>query len=457
MTAWRLALLVSLETAALAQEPLGERARRYLADLIRIDTSNPPGRETQAAEYLKRVAAEEGIACELAGANPARMNFLARLRGNGSARPLLLMAHTDVVPAESAHWTAPPFAAELRDGFLYGRGALDDKSLLAAELAVMVELKRTNRPLGRDVILMAESDEEAGSSGVQWLAQNAWKKIDAEFALNEGGFATDLQSGARVYLVQTAEKVPMPVVVRATGASGHGSLPRPDNPLVEVARALVKLAEADQPVRLNPTTRRYLSEMAKLEEYGWLAPLLPGLERAPGSLAAANEIRRRDPELDAQLRTTISPDVLHAGTVVNAIPAAAEALVDVRRLPNETREEVLARLRKAVHDNQVDVSLAAGHDMPSTEPSSLSTALYKSMERVFRSASTRAVVVPYMQRGATDGSFLRRKGMAVYGVPLFVREDRENRAHGNDERISPAALDAGTNLLWRIVTDVAGR
>src|SRR5262249_39943132 len=143
----------------------------------------PPGRETKVAEYLKRVAEAEGIACELVGGDAGRLNFLARLPGNGRARPLLLMAHTDVVPAEPAHWTAPPFSGELREGFLYGRGAVDDKSLLAAELAVLVELKRSARPLERDIILLAEADEERGSTGAQWMVRNAWRKIDAEFAL----------------------------------------------------------------------------------------------------------------------------------------------------------------------------------------------------------------------------------------------------------------------------------
>jgi acetylornithine deacetylase/succinyl-diaminopimelate desuccinylase-like protein len=456
MRVWGLALLAMVASAH-GQETLAERVNRYLVDLIRIDTSNPPGNETRIADYLKRVAEAEGIEGELLGANPARLNFVCRLSGSGHGRPLLLMAHSDVVPAEPAHWTVPPFAAARRGNFLYGRGTVDDKSLLAAELAVMAELKRTGRPLGRDVILLSESDEEAASSGIQWMVQNAWRKIDAEFALNEGGFAMDLAGGTRVYQIQTAEKVPTPVILRAHGTAGHGSLPRPDNPVVRVAMAIVKLAEADEPVRLNATTRRYLTEMAKLEGYGWLASMIPRLERPPAAMAAADEVRERDPELDAQLRTTISPDVMRAGSVFNVIPTTADAQVDVRRLPNETREEVLARVRKIVNDSQVDIIPLPGHDMPSTEPSSLSTALYKAMESVFRERSPKAAIVPYMARGATDGSYLRRKGMAVYGVPLFAREDKENRAHGNDERISVENLERGTQLLWEIVVKVAGR
>jgi acetylornithine deacetylase/succinyl-diaminopimelate desuccinylase-like protein len=447
--------LLTLTVCLHATDRLGDRACRYLADLVRIDTSNPPGSETRAAQYLKRVADQEGIVSELLGGNPSRLNFVARLRGAGRDQPLLLMAHSDVVPAERANWSVVPFSGMLRNGFIYGRGAIDDKSLLAAELAVLVELKRTGRPLTRDVVLLAESDEEAASSGMRWLVENAWDKIAGEFAINEGGFATDLSAGMRLYQIQTAEKVAMPVLVRARGTAGHGSLPRPDNPLLRVARAVARLAEADQPVRLNVTTRRYLTAMATLDPYRWLGPMLPRLEQAATAGAAADEIRDRDAEFNAQLRTTVSPDVMRAGSVVNVIPATAEAQVDVRILPDETREEVMARLRKIAHDSGVELTPVPGHDMPSTDPSSLASPLYKAMESVLRAAHPKSLVIPYMQRGATDGSYLRHKGMAVYGAPLFLREDRENRAHGVDERISTRSLAEGTRLLWEIVCKVA--
>jgi acetylornithine deacetylase/succinyl-diaminopimelate desuccinylase-like protein len=438
-----------------AQDGIAERARRYLTELIRLDTTNPPGNETRAAAWLKAVADRESIPCEMAGPSPDRLNFIARLSAaSPSARPLLLMAHTDVVPADPRRWTVPPFSAEIRKGFLYGRGSLDDKSLLAAELAVLVELKRGSRRLSRDVILLAEADEEAGSKGMQWLVRHAWPKIDAEFALNEGGFAMDLPSGTRLYEIQTAEKVPIPVVLRARGTEAHGSLPRPDNPVLRISRAIVKLADADQPVRLNPTTRRYFAEMSKLAEYRWLVPMLTRLERPLDAVAAANEIRDRDSEFDAQLRTTVSPDTLRAGTVFNVIPGVAEAQLDVRRLPNETREEVIARLRSILNDDLVGIVPLAGHNMPATEPSGLATSLYRAMEAALRKAHPKAAVVPYMQRGSTDASWLRQRGMAVYGPPIFLRDEEENRAHAADERITPASFDAGVELLARIVKAV---
>jgi acetylornithine deacetylase/succinyl-diaminopimelate desuccinylase-like protein len=194
--------------------------------------------------------------------------------------------------------------------------------------------------------------------------------------------------------------------------------------------------------------------MAKLPEYRWLAGILPRLDRPLDAIAAANEIRDRDPEFDAQLRTTISPDTLRAGTVFNVIPAAAEAELDVRRLPNETREEVIARLRSTVNDELIEIVPLAGHNMPATEPSGLTTSLYRAMETVLRKAHAKAVIVPYMQRGSTDGSWLRQRGMAVYGPPIFLRDEEENRAHAVDERITPASFDAGVELLERIVRAV---
>ncbi len=448
--------LFFLLVAVCAGQPdtIGERAQQYLHDLIRLDTTNPPGNETKVANYLKKVADAEGIACELLGGDPARLNFVARLGGSASLRPLLLMAHSDVVPADRSQWSIDPFSATIREGYIYGRGAQDDKSLLAAELAVLVELKHRGVTLRRPVILLSEADEEADSSGIQWLIKNAYPKIDAEFAINEGGFAFDIGSGQRVFQIQTAEKIPTRVTLTARGTAGHGSLPRPDNPVVHLARAITRVADADQPVRLNTTTRRYFHEIAKLPDYRWIGPYLPKLENGGTAVPAANEIRSHDPELDAQLRSTMSPTMLTAGMKINVIPNVAEAQVDIRRLPDETREEIVARVRHIVNDPAVEVTLAPGQTMPATEPSSLTTPLYQAMEKVFQRPPGRSVVIPYMSRGATDGSFLREKGMAVYGAPVFMREKNESRAHGNDERLAVRDLAAGTNLLWQIVQTV---
>lgn len=434
-----------------AQTTVGERASRYLVELVRIDTSNPPGNETRVARWLERVAKEEGIPCELLGADPERLNFVARLRGTGKRRPLLLMAHTDVVPAEDSRWSVPPFEGLVREGWLWGRGAIDDKAMLAAQLAVMVELKRRAVELERDIVLLGEADEESGSTGIQWMLANAWDKIDAEFALNEGGFIAEMPSGRRIYHVQTSEKIPTRAVLRAHGTSGHGSLPLRDNPVVALSRAITRLSETEQPVRLNSTTRRYFATLSKLEEYRWLAPLLPRLGRQHTAVMAANAIGARDPQLEAQLRTSISPTMLNAGVRINVIPGTAEAHLDIRRLPNETAEEVMARLRRSIHDSTLEVLPAPGQSMPAAKPSSADSRLYKRMEEVIQKTSPGALITPFMQAGATDGAFLRERGIDVYGVPLFLRESGKGRAHGDDERISIAAMEAGTELLYQIV------
>ena len=430
--------------------PLGERTRQYLVDLVRLDTSNPPGNETRVANYLKQVADSHAIPCELIGSDPKRLNFVARLRGNGKGRPLLLMAHSDVVPAERADWTVDPFSGETQSGFIYGRGTQDDKSLLAAELAVMVEIKRRNIKLSRDVIFLSEADEEAQSTGIEWITQHAFPKIDAEFALNEGGYILETKDGPKVFQVQTLEKVSARIILTAKGAAGHGSLPRQDNPVLHLSRALLKLSEADQPARLNATTRRYFREIAKLPDYAWLEPLRRKLDDPATIQSAANQIRARDPELDAMLRTTVAPSRFRAGM------NTGEAQVDVRRMPGETRDELLDRIRKIVNDSEIEITFAAGSQIPSTEPSVVTTPLYRAMERAIARVYPRDIVLPFMGRDATDGSLLRARGMAVYGVPIFLRDGADARAHGNDERIAPKSLEDGVELLWQMVLETAG-
>ncbi len=442
---------VTFKEISLIAEPnaLTGRAERYFVDLLRLDTTNPPGNESRVARYLKRVADENGIAAELLGPDPNRLNFVARLKGSGAAKPLLLMAHSDVVPADRSQWSMDPFAATVKDGVLYARGAEDIKSLLAAELAVMVELKQARVPLSRDIILVSESDEESGSTGMGWLVANAWPKIDAEFGLNEFGWYEDQPSGERMYQIQTSEKVPTRVKLTARGTAGHGSLPRDDNPVAHLARAITRLVDAEQPVQLNATTRAYFQAFAELPEYAWLRALLPRLEM-PGTAA---EVRKHDRELDAMLHTSVSPTMLEAGVKINVIPNTSQAQLDVRRLPTETTEQIYERFRKIIDDPAITIENAGGQQLPATEPSSLTSLLYLAMQKVFEGEHPKARVVPLMMRGATDGALLRAKGVAIYGVPLFAREG-EPRWHANDERISLANFRNGVEVLRKIVLEV---
>ncbi len=438
--------------AADDNRPLGERTRQYLTDLIHLDTSNPPGHETRVAEYLKQVTDSHGIQGELMGSDPRRMNFVARLKGSGKGRPLLLMAHSDTVPAERSQWSVDPFSAENRGGFIYGRGAQDDKSLLAAELAVMIELKRRNIKLARDLILLAESDEETGSTGIEWMIQHKSAAIDCEFALNDGGYIVEPKDGPKIFHVQTMEKVPMRIVVSAKGTAADASVPRSDDPVTHVAMAVAKLAQADEPVHINPTTRRYFRELARVPEYAWLDPLRRRLEDPGLSQSAEAQLRAHDPALDAMVRTTVVPTMLRAGIKNDLIPSTAEAQLDVRRLPSETREDVLARFKQIVNDPAIEITVAPGQPMPAAEPSAITTPLYHAMERAIGRLYPRDLVIPFMSAEATDGSFLRARGTAVYGVPVFLKEP----AHGNDEKIVPKVLEDGVELLWQMVLETAG-
>lgn len=457
---WRVCALVlaaaTLGGAADDNRPLGDRTRQYLTDLIRLDTSNPPGNETRVAQYLKQVADAHGIYAELQGSDPTRLNFIARLKGSGKGRPLLLIAHSDTVPAERSQWTVDPFSAENRGGFIYGRGTQDDKSLLAAELAVMIELKRRNIKLGRDLILLAEADEEAGSTGIEWMIHNKYSLIDSEFALNEGGFILETKDGPRIFNIQTTEKIPTRIVLTAKGTAADGSVPRGDDAVTHIAAAVTKLVQAEQPVRINPTTRRYFRELSRVPEYSWLDPIRRRLEDPATAQSAAAQIRAHDPDLDDLLRTTVVPTMLRAGTQINVIPNSAEARLDVMRMPSETKEEVLARFKAAVNDPAVDIALAPGQQMPAAEPSAVTTPLYHSMERAIGRLYPHDVVVPFMSRSASDSSYLRARGTAVYGVPVFLRETGEGRSHGNDERIAPKVLEDGVELLWQMVIEAAG-
>jgi acetylornithine deacetylase/succinyl-diaminopimelate desuccinylase-like protein len=446
------ALIFALAVVGIADDnrSLGDRTRQYLTDLVRLDTSNPPGNETRVAEYLKKVADSYGISAELLGSDPQRMNFVARLRGSGKGRPLMLIAHSDVYPADPKKWTADPFSGENRNGFIYGRGTLDAKSLLAAEMSVMVEIKRRGLKLNRDLILVAESDEEAGSTGIQWLIQNAWPKIDAEFAINQGGTILETKD-TKVFEIQTLEKVPTPMILTARGTPRRGKYPRPDNPDLPLAHAMIRLTEADQPIHINPTTRRYLLALSKVADYNWLASLLPKLETPATAQAAAAQLRGHDPNLDGMLHTTVDASFRPGSRSGDT----ARARVDVSRMPSETREDVLARFRQIVNDDSVELTFAPGQPVPANEPSALTTSLYRAVENAITHVYPRdAVVVPFMSRGSTDSSFLRSRGMAVYGAPVFPREP--GRVNGDDERIAAKAVDDGVELLWQMVLETAG-
>ncbi len=426
-----------------------DEAVATLQGLIRINTSNPPGNETQAARYLKSLLDREGIPSEVFAKDSSRANLVARLKGSGKKRPILLMGHTDVVGVERDKWTVDPFAGIIRDGYVYGRGASDDKDNAAISLQVLLMLHRLKVPLDRDVIFLAEAGEEGTSEwGIDFMVDQHFDQIDAEFALLEGGGIQVERGKVQYVAVATTEKVPNTVRLVARGTSGHGSVPRPDNPIVHLAAAVAKVGTYQSPMRLNETTRAYFQRLA-----GISSPEDAALYARLDDPAVQEKLRTTKLSQSSMLRTSISPTILQGGFRRNVIPGDAEATLDVRALPDENMPAFFDRLRRLIDDPAVEV-IPPPWTRPTSSPSSLTSDMFQALERAQKSVFPGVVTIPTMLTGATDGAQLRAKGVQAYGVGNFV-EDGESRAHGNDERASIEGLGRFLQYLYTAVVDVA--
>lgn len=428
-------------------------AIQTLQGLIRINTSNPPGNETQAAGYLKGILEREGIPAELFALDTNRANLVARLKGSGKKRPLLLMGHTDVVGVEREKWTVDPFGGVIQDGYLYGRGAADDKDNAALSLQVLLMLHRQKTPLDRDVIFLAEAGEEGTSEwGIEFMVARHFDQIDAEFALLEGG-GIDVENGkVRDVAVATTEKVPNTVRLVARGTSGHGSVPRPDNPIVHLAAALARVADYQPPMRLNQTTRAYFQRLAAISPPDD-AFLYAHLEDSVVSPIVQQRLRYTRLQANSMLRTSISPTILQGGFRRNVIPGDADATLDIRALPDEDMPAFFATLRRVINDPAVEL-VPPATTRPVSAPSRLDTEMFQALERAQAKVFPGAVTIPTMLTGATDGAQLRAKGVEAYGLGNFT-ENGDSRAHGNDERVSVEGTGKFLELLYTAVLDVA--
>jgi acetylornithine deacetylase/succinyl-diaminopimelate desuccinylase-like protein len=426
-----------------------DEAVATLQGLIRINTSNPPGNETQAARYLKSLLDREGIPSEIFAKDSARANLVARLRGSGKKRPILLMGHTDVVGVERDKWTVDPFAGVIQDGYLYGRGASDDKDNAAVSLQVLLMLHRLKVPLDRDVIFLAEAGEEGTSEwGIDFMVDQHFDRIDAEFALLEGG-GIQVEHGAVKYVaVSTTEKIPNTARLVAHGTSGHGSVPRPDNPIVRLAAAVARIGAYQPPMRLNETTRAYFQRLATIS-----SPEDAALYTHLDDPAVQEKLRTSGIQQNSMLRTSISPTVFQGGFRRNVIPGDAEAVLDIRALQDENMPAFFDQLRRVINDPAVEL-IPPARTRPGSPPSSLSSDMFKALERAQASVFPGTVTIPTMLTGATDGAQLRAKGVQAYGVGNYV-EDGESRAHGNDERASIEGLGRFLQYLYTAVVDVA--
>jgi acetylornithine deacetylase/succinyl-diaminopimelate desuccinylase-like protein len=426
--------------------------------LVQIDTSSPPGNETRAVNYLKGALEAEGIAVQTFALDPARANLVARIKGNGTKRPLLLMAHTDVVGVQREKWPVDPFGAVVQDGYVWGRGTRDDKDNLAANLMVMLLLKRNAVALDRDVIFLAESGEEADPAGVgiPFMVSRHFEEIDAEFALAEGGGMT-LDNGRVTHVaVQATEKVPRRFRLVATGTSGHGSVPRIDNPLQHLSQAIAKLSAWETPMRLNETTRAYFNKLAAISPPA-AAERYRQLLSAQPPAALQRYLAEREPQHYSMLRTSLVPTILKAGVGPNVIPSEAEATFDVRALPDEDIPRLLADVARVIGDSAVKVEPITANLRPVATPSKLDSEMYRVLETIAGQMYPGSTMLPTMATGATDMAQLRAKGIQAYGIgPASTESDSINYgAHSDVERLLESSLYGFVDFTWRAVMLVA--
>jgi acetylornithine deacetylase/succinyl-diaminopimelate desuccinylase-like protein len=439
---------------------LPQEAIAWLEGLIRINTTNPPGNELAAANYIAGILEKEGIPHEVIEVSPGRGIVVARLSASvmpDASRSLLLLAHLDVVGVTREKWTVDPFAAITQNGYLYGRGVIDDKGMVIANLATIVALKRNSVPLDRDVIFLADDDEEqGGDASIKTVIAKHWDKIAAGFAINEEGRVI-VKNGKPIYVgIQTSEKVAVNVTVISTGTSGHGSQPRPDNAVVHLSQAVAKIGEYEPPVKFIPETERYFEQLAKVEDED-TAKWIRALEQPSRQSLAVKRISELSPIWNSMMRDTIAPTMLQAGVRPNVIPSEARANLNVRLLPGDSINDVLADLKKLVNDPQVRFEIAPNAGTPSP-PSSLESPLYQSIQRASEQEFPGIVTMPYMSTGATDSAQLRLHNVQAYGLlPFPLTEEDVLRMHADDERIPLDSFRKGVEFLYRIVNDFVAR
>jgi acetylornithine deacetylase/succinyl-diaminopimelate desuccinylase-like protein len=440
------------QSAVLSPQQAADETTKFLTDLIRIDTQDPPGNESKVASYIAAIFQREGIACELLEPVPGRASIVARLKGNGSKQPILLLAHEDVVPVDRAHWTVDPFAAVLKGDVLYGRGASDDKSPLAAHIETMLQLHRSGRILSRDVIFLGEASEETGSAaGMHTLVERYWPRLACEFALNEGGAAEVADGKVAYFGIATGEKLPRGARLTATGHSGHGSVPVLDNPVTHLAQAVAKLGTWETPMRLNDTTRAFFAGLASISP-----PDQAALFRSLDSPATQQALHARLPAFYSMLHTTIVPTVLKAGFKINVIPPDGEALLDIRALPDENIPAFYDKMRQVIDDPSVTIAPSGEIDnMPPAPTSSIHTAMFDALAAAQQKFLPGAITLPVMSTGATDSAFLRAKGVNAYGIRVPRTFAENEGVHGNDERIELRWVALYQQLVQEAVEQVS--
>lgn len=437
--------------------PREQTARDIFRELIELNTTMNVG-STKAAEAMAARLTAAGFPesdMQLVGPRQQNKNLVARYRGSGSLRPILFIAHLDVVEALREDWSFDPFTFLERDGFFYGRGTSDMKCEVADIIANFIRLKKEGFVPKRDIILaLTEHEENGDANGVSWLLANRRDLIDAEFAVNLEGGGGDIQKGKRTLLeVQTSEKVYVSFQLDVTNKGGHSSIPVKENAIYRLAAGLTRLSAFDFPVRLNETTRTFFERTAQRETGQTKSDML-AIVKTPIDTAAANRLATSSPYYNALMRTTWVPTMLSGGHAENALPQRARAIVNCRMLPDETAENVLATLQRVLADSQIMVTQTAPARPGPLSP--LRNDVMDGVERLAAALFPEVSVTPVMSTGASDGKFLRQAGIPVYGVSGIFSDIDDIRAHGRDERIGVKEFYDGVEFTYLFIKTITG-
>jgi len=460
-----LALVLLLTTAMLAQgtsstlPPEAERqlAREIYREMVEIKSGYNTGATTPVAEAAARRLKAAGFPAAdifVGGATPAKANLVVRYRGSGRLRPVLLLAHTDVVEAKREDWSMDPFTLNERDGYFYGRGTGDDKAQAAIWVANLIRYKHEGFKPERDIIVALTADEEGGGpyNGVQWLLQNKRDLIDAEFCLNEGGWGEAINGKRISNDVQLSEKYVMNYRLEVHNKGGHSSLPVPDNAIYHLSAALDRLSKFAFPLKINDVTKAYFQAMAKVEE----GPVRNDLTKvAAGDQAAMERTAQATPGWNATLRTTCVATQLEGGHARNALPQLAAATVNCRVMPDDTQDYVTTTLKRVLADEQVNVSIIG--TVESGPPSPIREDLMTTVSAITTQLWPGVPAVPMMVMGATDGLYLRAAGIPTYGVQGIFYDRDDIRFHGRDERVKVQSFYEGQTFLYELVKRVSMR
>ena len=432
-----------------------DEAMRNYQSLVQIDSTTT---EAEVAAFVKKTLEAEGISVTLLAKEPARPSVLARIKGNGSKKPLLIMGHADTVKIDPSKWTFPPFSATRSGGYVYGRGTIDDRSNLFAGMMTMILLKRTGAKLDRDVIFLSEAGEEGASNlGMGFLVSEHFPEMEAETCLAEGGAVIRRGGVSKFAMVQVMEKRGAGAKLVARGPSGHGSRPTQTNAIAHLGDAVAKLAYWDPPMRFNDITRTYFEKLATVSEPED-AQRFKDLFDPAKSAAARKYLAINEPGTYSMLHTSISPNIIQGGFQTNVIPSEATATLDIRALPDENMPAFYDLMRQVVNDPEVEL-VPGGTGSPSPIPAmSITSDTYKILEAGFQKVYG-VITLPTMATAGTDMTRLRPRGVQCYGLGA-ARDDEDTLkgygAHSDQERLAEDSVFKHLALYWEVVTGIAG-